>query len=484
MCESKARIILAGRYRISNKIGAGIFKAHDFALDQTVMVRGPYRSPQGCDGLWRKKARQLALVRNPHFLNVLDVVSEESGDFLVSEHPRGKSVAELLRGRLRFDLDDVLTLMISLASAIDLAAFFACSWRSISTRDLFTESKYWIAVNPETSSFSELAQLCVRLDVAELVTPIRNTGPSCHILNSLRRGCKRWAVRQAALLAYELLGGNPDDVTAVNRRFRPIGDLSKSSNTFLYYGLLGSPGCRTSESFIQKLEEARRSGSNRAQMWSVPAFHTSKDSTLNARTNDVFKRFNLETMRLFAGVLGLVTFGALAFAVLVPERQLKMIDLTQSSSPSKPESLFNAAITMVSGKEEMNATSIINGHVPVRESPVNGGSADFLRSENLEPIESVAGRTPIPALILNSQIHQLDEQPNGSKWSPGPKDSVLAIRMLIPRKRHKPLAHLNVKMRLLALWHRSLARNISGSWTLFSAKGVENEASYTAHLGH
>jgi hypothetical protein len=423
-------------------------------------------------------------VRNPHFLNVLEVVSEESGDFLVSEHPRGKSVAELLRGRTCFDLDDVLTLMISLASAIDLAAFFACSRRSISTRYLFTESKYWIAVNPETSSFSELAQLRVRLDVSELVTPMRNTGPSCHISKSLRRVFKRWAVRQAALLTYELLGGNPDDVTAVKRRFRPIGDLSKSSNAILYYGLLGSPGCRTSESFIQKLEKARGSGSSRAQMWSVPAFHTSKDSALNARTNDVFKRFNLETMRLVAGVLGLVTFGALAFAVLVPERQLKMIDLTQASSPSKPGSLFNAAMAKVFGKEEMNAASIINGHVPVREPLVNGGSADFSSSENLEPIESVAGRTPIPALVLNSQIHQLHEQPNGSKWSPGPKDSARAIGMLIPRKRHKPLAHLNVKMRLLALWHRSLARNISGGWTLFSDKGVENEASYTAHLDH
>ena len=81
-------------------------------------VRGPFRSPKGYGDLWRMKARQLALVRNPHFLNILDVVSEESGDFLVSEHPRGKSVAELLRERSRFDIEDVLTLMISRASAL------------------------------------------------------------------------------------------------------------------------------------------------------------------------------------------------------------------------------------------------------------------------------------------------------------------------------------------------------------------------------
>ena len=82
--ESRPRIILAGRYRISKKIGEGIFKAHDLALDQTVTVRGPFRSPKGYGPLWRKKARQLALVRNPHFLNVLDVVYAESADFFFS----------------------------------------------------------------------------------------------------------------------------------------------------------------------------------------------------------------------------------------------------------------------------------------------------------------------------------------------------------------------------------------------------------------
>jgi hypothetical protein len=134
--------------------------------------------------------------------------------------------------------------------------------------------------------------------------------------------------------------------------------------------------CRTSESFIQKLEEARGSGSSRAQMWSVPALQTSEDSTLNARTNDVLRRFNRETKRLVAGVLVVVTFGALAFAVLVPERQLKMV------------------------------------------------------------VDPVAAQTANPVLVLNSQINQLREQPNGSKWSTEPKDSTRAIRILIRRKRH------------------------------------------------
>jgi hypothetical protein len=480
--ELRRRIILAGRYRISKKIGAGIFKAHDLALDQTVTVRGPFRPPKDYGDLWRKRARQLALVRNPHFLNVLAVVSEESGDFLVSEHPRGMSVVELLRERSRFDVEDVLTLMISLASALDLAAFFACSPRTISARYLFTESKHWIAVNPEEPSFSELTRLCVRLDVSELVTPMRNIGSSCLISKPRRRGFKRLAVRQAALLTYELLGGDPEDGIEVRRRFRPIGDLSKSSNAVLYGGLLGSSGYRTSESLIQKLKEARGlSGSSKVKMWSVPALQIGEDSALNAHTNDVLRRFNRETKRLVAGVLSIVTFGALAFAFLVPERQLKMVDLTQATSLSKPGSLFKVAFPMLFGKQEMNAKSITNGDVSAREPRVNPGAAKS-RPESLEPMEPIAAQTANPVPVLNSQINQLYEQPYGSKWSPENKDSGRAIKMVFPRKRRKPSD--NVKMRLLALWHQSLARHSSRGWTLFSAKGEENKGSYAAHAGH
>jgi hypothetical protein len=240
----------------------------------------------------------------------------------------------------------------------------------------------------------------------------------------------------------------------------------------------------TSESFIQKLEEARGSGSSKAKMWHVPALQTREDSTLNAHTNDVLRRFNRETKRLVGGVLSVVTFGALAFAVLVPERQLKIVDLTQAASSSKPGSLFNAAFPLLFGKQEMNAKSTINGHVPVREPRDNPGLAEFSPAENLEPIEPVAAQTANSVLALNSQINQLHEQPNGSRWFPEPKDSARANRIVFPRKRHKPSDHLNVKIRLLALWHQSLARNSSRGWTLFSAKGEANKVGYTAHAGH
>src|ERR1700730_14939757 len=256
---SFAGTILAGRYRISDTTDWATFKAHDLALDQTVSVRGALLTSKGYDDIWRGKAQQLALVRNPNFLNVLCVACEESCDFVISEHPRGKSVAELLRERSRFDVEDVLALMTPLAGALDLAASFACDPNLIPARCLFTESKHWVEVNSDERSLSEFPRLLVRMDVWELVKPRRNIASSCLIWKVQNRGMKRLAVRQAALLTYELLGGDTHRGTEVTRWFKPIDQLSKATNSILYDGLQGSPRFRTSEGFFHTFESAIRS---------------------------------------------------------------------------------------------------------------------------------------------------------------------------------------------------------------------------------
>jgi hypothetical protein len=268
--ESWVGTILAGRYRISKAVDLGGFKAHDLTLDQTVMVRGPLLTPKGGGNIWREKAQQFTLVRNPNFLNVLEVVSEKAGDFLISEYPRGKSVADLLIERSRFDVKDILELMMPLAGALDLAASFTCSPNLISGCCLFTESKHWTVVSSEERALPELAQLCVRLDVSEIIMSGRHFASSCLISKVRKSGYKGWAVRQAALLAYQLLGGDPNDGIGAKRRFKPINHLSKLGNSVLYYGLLGSPRFVTSESFIRKLEAATGSGAMKAKCGVFP----------------------------------------------------------------------------------------------------------------------------------------------------------------------------------------------------------------------
>jgi hypothetical protein len=89
--------VLARRYKILETIDADAFKAHDLALVQTVMVRQVSLTSQRASDTWCQKVHQLALVRNSNFLNVLDVISDKSNDFVITERPKGRSIADVLR---------------------------------------------------------------------------------------------------------------------------------------------------------------------------------------------------------------------------------------------------------------------------------------------------------------------------------------------------------------------------------------------------
>ena len=91
MAEPTRGTVLAGRYKILDTIEPGTFRGHDLDLDQSVMVRQASLKIQGL-----QKAQQSVLIGNPPFLNILDVVSENSTQFIVIEWFRGRSVGDLL----------------------------------------------------------------------------------------------------------------------------------------------------------------------------------------------------------------------------------------------------------------------------------------------------------------------------------------------------------------------------------------------------
>ena len=107
---SLVRTVLARRYKILETVDLDSFKAHDLALDQTVTVRRVFLTSRRAGETWRQKVQQLALLRDPNFLNILDVIIDTSGAFVITERSRGCSMADLLRQRSRLDLEDVLRL--------------------------------------------------------------------------------------------------------------------------------------------------------------------------------------------------------------------------------------------------------------------------------------------------------------------------------------------------------------------------------------
>src|ERR1700686_293970 len=90
--SSLVGMVLASRYKILESIAGDGFKAHDLVLDQTVTVRQAFLTSQRAGDTWRQKVQQLALVRDPNFLNVLGVIFDKSSDFVITERPRGKSI--------------------------------------------------------------------------------------------------------------------------------------------------------------------------------------------------------------------------------------------------------------------------------------------------------------------------------------------------------------------------------------------------------
>ncbi len=95
MAPLRRGTVLAGCYKILETIEAGTFRAHDLALDQTVMVRQASLSNQVVAEFWHQET-QPALIRDPYLLNVLDVVSENSNQFIITEWSQGHSVGDIL----------------------------------------------------------------------------------------------------------------------------------------------------------------------------------------------------------------------------------------------------------------------------------------------------------------------------------------------------------------------------------------------------
>jgi hypothetical protein len=487
--SSLAGMVLGNRYKILESVAGDSFKAHDLVLDQTVTVRQAFLTSQRAGDTWRQKVQQLALVRDPNFLNVLDVTSDKSNDFVITERPRGQSIADLLRERSRLDVEDVLRLVTSLAGAIDLAAAFSCCPNPISTCWLFTETRSSFAVDPEQRPLSP--PFPVKLDVWELVRPRKNNARP--FLNSKAQsgGSRELAVWQAALLTYELLGGEKKKDGEVKRSFKPVNGLGDAGNSILYRGLQGSLLFESSGCFFHKLKSAIQSGDGGPRTLRAPASQTPEHSVALPDTNDVIRRFNRDTGRLATGVLGAVVFAALILAVLVQERHPKADDLTKEARQAERDLLLNANPATLFTIVGLNGKSSTDKMTSGQASSVDHAFTKISPKEIPSSQMKAAASTPTPVLAFTPEINRHDVQANTSSWSPVHwQDSARVIRPKIRNVRDRSsvvLRSVDVKMRLIALWHQSLARSEkSRSWTAFSNlnRGVRKKAAYTAETNH
>jgi hypothetical protein len=209
---------------------------------------------------------------------------------------------------------------------------------------------------------------------------------------------------------------------------------------------------------------------------------------MEARTNDVIRRFNRAADWLAALVLGAVVSAALMLAVLDQDRHPKAVDLNAKAVQAGGDLLLNA------NSDTLFKDVGSNGKESTGEITSGKGSVDHVFTETpLQEIPSSptepAASTPVVA--LTPEINRNDAQANPD---PGPlADRQDSARAIGPKARNPSnrssvaFRYVDVKKRLLELWHQSLAKSEkSRSWTVFSNlnKGVRKKAAYTAETSH
>ena len=476
--------LLARRYKILKTIDVESFKAHDLALDQTVTVRRASLTSQCTSDTWCQKLHQLALVRNPHFLNVLDVICDKGSDFVITEPSSGLSIADLLRKRSRLELEEVLRLVTPLANALDLAAAFSFCPHPISPCWMFAEIRSSFEVDSERRSLCDWPPSSVKLDVWEFVRPSNNNTGQFLASKAREGGSKGLAVSQTALLTYELLGGERTNENDIKRWFKPVHTLGEAGNSILYRGLQGSPNFESSESFLHKLQSAIQPGDPESRALPPPALATQENSVALPRTSDMLKRFNRDTGWVATAVLSTVIFAALVLAVQVQERHQKRHDLTQEARQVRRDFLLNAnPATRFTGVGLDVKTSV--GKMTLEHaSSVDHAPTEISPEENSSSQPEAAASTPIASTL---ETNRINAQTKTSSWSPViGQDSARVIPPKIRKVRDRSSGssrYVGVKRRLIELWHQSLAKNPnSRGWTAFSKlkSGVKKEAAYTA----
>jgi len=204
----------------------------------------------------------------------------------------------------------------------------------------------------------------------------------------------------------------------------------------------------------------------------------------NPDMNDVVRRFNRDTASLVVWLLAGLIFAALVFAVLIPEPHSRMTGLQgrasqAESAPSLPADA--AKLKVVDSNVKRSANQVPLGTL----THVDQRSAENSFKESRAQTEAAAGSTPAPVLALPERRPSIATA-NVSSWSPPqPKQSAHAIRGKAPYRRGKSsdaLRDIDVKKRLIQLWHQSLARTEkekARSWAMFSKSETKKKAAFT-----
>ncbi|WP_293728631.1 protein kinase [uncultured Phascolarctobacterium sp.] len=125
--DKKGKTILSGRYEIIRAIGYGgmaeVYLAHDQLLDRNVavkMLRDQFLEDKELLEQFRREAKSAARLVHPYIINIYDVVSEGSSQYIVMEYVDGVTLKEYMQEH-KLSLNAVLEIAVRLADALQHA---------------------------------------------------------------------------------------------------------------------------------------------------------------------------------------------------------------------------------------------------------------------------------------------------------------------------------------------------------------------------
>ena len=206
----------------------------------------------------------------------------------------------------------------------------------------------------------------------------------------------------------------------------------------------------------------------------------------NPDINDVLRRFNRDTARLVVWLLGGLIFAALAFAVLIPDPHQRMTGFQRRTihAESTPSLAANAAklVEVVDSNAKRSANQVPLGTL----THIDQESSESSSKESHGQTEAAARSTPAPVLVVPAPSPNIATA-NVSNWPLAQqKESAQAIRGAARYRRGKSsgaLRDIDVKKRLIQLWHQSLAqteKEKARSWAMFSKLKRKKKAAFIA----
>src|SRR3954453_1518038 len=117
--------ILAGRYRVIDRLGSGgmatVYLAEDERLGRKVAVKRLHAdSPEDAAQRFEREAKVGASLSHPNLVTVFDTVADDEGVLIVMEYVAGENLAELM-ARERVPAEQAVSILRQVAGALDHA---------------------------------------------------------------------------------------------------------------------------------------------------------------------------------------------------------------------------------------------------------------------------------------------------------------------------------------------------------------------------